>query len=171
MKEATILRTCCFIGHRNTQQTQALTETLHNTIENLITNDNVSIFLFGSKSKFNDLCLSVVSQLKVQHPHIQRIYVRAEFPQINEDYKDYLLQFYENTYYPPEITQASKAIYVERNYHMIDNSYYCIFFYDENGTLHKPQRGTKPAYHYAKRKQRVIKNLFYSSEKSGLPHQ
>ena len=57
-------------------------------------------FLFGSKSRFDDLCYEAVTELKKKYVHIQRIYVRAEFPYIDESYKSYLLKGYEETYYP-----------------------------------------------------------------------
>lgn len=39
-------------------------------------------------------------RVKEEYPDIKRIYVRAEFPYINDDYKNYLLKSYEDTYYP-----------------------------------------------------------------------
>ena len=40
----------------------------------------------------------VKGMLKIKHPEIKRIYVRAEFPVIGEDYRKYLLESYEETY-------------------------------------------------------------------------
>lgn len=65
---------------------------------------------------------------------------------------------------------AGKASYVERNYAMIDDSDYCVFYYDESylPPLHKyakrcvfnyqPNSETKLAYLYAKRKKKEIMN-------------
>lgn len=93
-------------------------------------NKNVDTFLFGSKSRFNDLCLEIVTQLKEKYPYIKRIYVRAEYPHISSQYEKFLLKSYEETYYPQRAMNAGKAVYVERNYEMVDNSYYCIVYYD-----------------------------------------
>ena len=114
------LQTCCFFGHRKIEITESLENELYNVVENLIVNENVNVFLFGSKSRFDELCLSVVTSLKRKHSQIRRIYVRAEYPYINGDYTEYLLRSYEDTYYPERLLNAGKAVYVERNFEMIE---------------------------------------------------
>ncbi|MBQ4119652.1 MAG: hypothetical protein IJD45_04605 [Clostridia bacterium] len=123
--------TCCFVGHRTINETEELKLQLCKIIKKLIVNESVDTFLFGSKSRFNSLCLELVTELKEKHPHIKRIYVRAEYPYISEHYKNYLLESYEDTYYPEKIIGAGRAAYIERNYEMIDNSRFCIVYYDE----------------------------------------
>lgn len=49
-------RTCCFIGHRKIEETSELRAELYDIIEKLIAYEKVDTFLFGSKSRFNDLC-------------------------------------------------------------------------------------------------------------------
>lgn len=144
-----IENTCCFFGHRTINETEELKVKLYKTIENLIVNENVDTFLFGSKSRFNDLCLEIVSQIKDKYPHIKRIYVRAEFPIISDEYKAYLLENYEDTYYPEKLIDASKAVYVERNIEMINRSRFCIVYYDESYAPSKRKSGTKIALDYA----------------------
>lgn len=141
--------TCCFIGHRTINETEELKTKLNEIIEKLIAEENVDTFLFGSKSRFNGLCLELVTELKEKYPHIKRIYVRAEYPDINEQYTNYLLESYEDTYYPEHIIGSGKAAYVERNYEMIDNSYYCIVCYDESNAPTTRKSGTKIALDYA----------------------
>ena len=92
--------TCCFIGHREITETKELKTKLEIIIEKLIVENSVDTFLFGSKSRFNDLCLEIVSGLKEKYPDVKRIYVRAEYKYINDDYKNYLLKFYEDTIFP-----------------------------------------------------------------------
>ena len=58
-----IENTCCFIGHRTINETEELKNEVCEIIENLILFQKVDTFLFGSKSKFNDLCFDVVFQL------------------------------------------------------------------------------------------------------------
>ncbi len=91
----------------------------------------IDTFLFGSKSEFDDLCHEVVSDLKEKYSHIKRVYVRAEYPEISNEYEKYLLKSYEETYFPKKALNAGKAVYVERNYEMIDNSYICIVYYKQ----------------------------------------
>ena len=108
-------KTCCFFGHRKIKVSEELKERLTKAVEELIIKD-VDNFLFGSKSEFDSFALTLVSQLKEKYPHIKRIYVRAEFPDIDEKYKKYLLESYDDTYYPDGLISAGKAIYIERNY-------------------------------------------------------
>ena len=148
--------TCCFFGHRKIKETEELKLKLVEIIEKLIVDEKVDTFLFGSKSRFNSLCLELVSEIKEKYPHIKRIYVRAEYPDINEHYKNYLLESYEDTYYPEKILNSGRAAYVERNYEMIDNSHYCIVYYDEPNAPTIRKSGTKTALDYAIKKGKQI---------------
>ena len=148
--------TCCFIGHRTINETAELREKLSVTIEQLIVDKNVDAFLFGSKSQFNSLCLELVTKLKEKYPHVKRIYVRAEFPFINDDYLTYLLKSYDDTYYPEKLHGAGRAAYVERNYEMIRGSKYCIVYYDESHAPTTRKSGTKIALDYALKKGREV---------------
>ncbi|MBE6643517.1 MAG: DUF1273 domain-containing protein [Ruminococcaceae bacterium] len=144
--------TCCFFGHRTINETEELRTKITETVERLITNENVDTFLFGSKSEFDRLCLELVTKLKEKYPHVKRIYVRAEFPFINDDYLNYLLKSYDDTYYPEKLHGAGRAAYVERNYEMINNSKYCIVYYDEQNAPTTRKSGTKIAIDYAIKK-------------------
>ncbi len=144
-----ILHTCCFIGHREIDESDQLKERLRKEIERLIEKENIDTFLFGSKSRFNDLCYQTVTRLKDKYPHIKRIYVRAEYEHINDNYTAYLLGAYQQTYYPKNIMGAGKAAYVKRNFEMIIDSRFCIFYYDENYNPQTRKSGTKIALDYA----------------------
>ena len=148
--------TCCFFGHRTINETDELRTKITDAVERLITDENVDTFLFGSKSEFDRLCLELVTKLKEKYPHVKRIYVRAEFPFINDDYLSYLLKSYDETYYPEKLHGAGRAAYVERNYEMINNSKYCIVYYDESNAPITRKSGTKIAYDYAVKKNRKI---------------
>ena len=150
------MNTCCFIGHRTINETDQLKTQLLQTIEHLIRDKQVDTFLFGSKSRFNDLCLELVTAVQPNHPHIRRIYVRAEFPVIDDDYKAYLLRSYEDTYYPDSMVNAGKAAYVERNYHMIEQSQFCVIYYDASNLPARRKSGTKIALDYARKQQKEV---------------
>lgn len=162
---------CCFLGHRKITETAELINNLTVLIESLIIENGVDTFLFGSKSQFDDLCYEIVSTLKEKHTHLKRVYVRAEYADIDESYTDYLLGKYEETYFPEKIRNAGKASYVKRNQEMIDKSDVCIFYYDENYELpqrkasqndvtsYKPNSGTEIAYSYATKKNKEVINL------------
>ena len=163
---------CCFFGHRKVPNKAEIKNRIYKEVENLIVNKDVCIFLLGSKSEFDDLCHAVVTLLKEKYPHIKRIYVRAEFQYINDDYKNYLLENYEDTYYPEHIENSGKATYVERNQEMINKADYCVVYYDENYAPprrrngkrdfldYQPKSGTKIAYDYAVKKKKQIVNLY-----------
>ncbi len=156
MTNERILTACCFFGHRTINETKELRKKLTDTIEKLIMDKKVDTFLFGSKSQFDSLCLEVVTKIKEKYPHVKRIYVRAEFPVINDEYKSYLLKSYEDSYYPEKIMNSGRAAYVERNYEMINNSKYCIVYYDELNVPATRKSGTKIALDYASKKGREI---------------
>ncbi|MBQ7032060.1 MAG: DUF1273 family protein [Clostridia bacterium] len=147
-------------------------ERLTKEMEVLITEKEVDVFYFGSKSEFDDLCHKVATELKEKYPHIKRVYVRSAFQHIPDWYEDSLLNHYEETYFPEHMGKAGKASYVERNQEMINKSDFCVVYYDENYapprrrnssrdlTDYQPKSGTKVAYDYAVRKKKEIVNVF-----------
>ena len=152
------LNTCCFFGHRTINETEELKSKLNEIIEKLIVDKNINTFLFGSKSRFNSLCLELVTAIKEKYPHINRVYVRAEYPYISEHYKNYLLESYEDTYYPENIIGSGKAAYMERNYEMINKSHFCVVYYNEQNAPATRKSGTKIALDYAiKQGKQIIK--------------
>ena len=149
-------KSCCFFGHREINETDELRERVTAVIERLIKEDNVDTFLFGSKSRFDSLSLELVTELKQKYPHIRRIYVRAEFPVISDRYMEYLLNYYDETYYPEKINCSGRAAYVERNCEMIDKSRFCVIHYNESEAPVYRKSGTKKALDYATVKGRKI---------------
>lgn len=176
---------CCFIGHRNVEITEELKHKVKNTIEDLIIKNNVLTFLFGSRSNFDTLCHSVVTELKSKYKNIKRIaYTCKNETCILENEKDKWEEIYSRLQkqkinllcVEEEIEHktkylAGKSSYIQRNYAMINDSDYCIFYYDESyesdmrkyskrsAGYYQPQSGTALAYHYAKRKQKYIINI------------
>ena len=59
------MKSCSFFGHRDTPQTEELKERVREIVERLIVEENVDTFLFGSRSKFDDLCHIVVKQVSL----------------------------------------------------------------------------------------------------------
>lgn len=173
---------CCFIGHRKIIETQELKQRLQKTIENLIKENNVKTFIFGSRSEFDFLCHQIVSNLMSIYPTIERVVYtcKSEFAVLKQD-KTKLEQIFSNAFkqdislceYEKEIEHktkftSGKASYIERNKAMIDASDYCIFYYDESYKPQKrkhskndvfeyqPKSGTSLAYNYAKQKKKNI---------------
>ena len=166
------LHTCCFFGHRKIDKMPELIERLTKEIEVLITEKDVKIFYFGSKSEFDDLCHKIVTDLKEKYPHIKRIYVRSAFQHIPDWYEESLLKHYEGTYFPEHMENAGRASYVERNQEMINHSKFCVVYYDKNYLPprrknskrdlfdYQPQSGTAVAYDYAVKNKKIIINCF-----------
>ena len=148
--------TCCFIGHKRINETKELRTRVRESVERLITQEKAETFLFGSNSRFDSLCLELVTEIKEKHPHVKRIYVRAEYPVISDTYREYILRSYDGTYYPDKIRGSGRAAYVERNREMIDRSRICIVYYDESSPPSNRKSGTKAALDYAKKKGREI---------------
>lgn len=149
--------TCCFIGHRTVNETCGLKDALFDIIVDLIENKGVEFFLFGSRSEFNTLCYSIVNELSLTYSNIRKVYVRAEYPCIDESYEEYLLQRYDYTYFSEKILNAGRATYIERNYEMIDKSAFCVFYYDKESCL---KSGTHIAYKYAQKMQKQNINVY-----------
>lgn len=157
-------RTCSFFGHRKIAVTDEMKARLCREIENLIVNEGVNTFLFGSKSEFDNLCYDVVSDFKVKYPDIKRVYVRAAYADVDKSYTDYLLEYYEYTYFPEKIRGAGRASYVERNREMIVNSKFCVVYYDKNylpplQNGYRRRSGTAIAYDFALKNKNEIINL------------
>ena len=175
-------KVCCFIGHRNVKKTTELKEKLMNTVRWLISEKDVSKFLFGGKSYFDDFCQEVVKELKNEFPHIKRVYLRTTYPELGEPYLGYILRDFEDTYVPKGVENAGVASYVERNQAMINASDYCIFYYNPNYQPprrkyskrsvgdYQPKSGTSLAYEYANQRKRGGKDLdiinFFESKNS-----
>ena len=66
-------KSCSFFGHRKIEITEELKQKVKNIVLDLITNHNVLTFLFGSRSDFDHLCHTIVSELKERFLNIRRI--------------------------------------------------------------------------------------------------
>ena len=103
-------RSCCVFGHRKVEGKEELKEKLSEIFESLIVLENVDTFFVGSKSEFDSLCRDVLAVQKEKYSHVKRIYVRAEYPDINEDYERYLLESCEATYFPEKARKGRPLV-------------------------------------------------------------
>ena len=164
-------KTCCFFGHRKIDETEDLKANLYGIIEDLIVNEKVVTFLFGSKSEFDDLCHKTVTDLKEKISSHQTDICQVSIPTYSDWYEDSLLKHYEGTYFPEHMENAGRASYVERNQEMINKSDFCVVYYDENYLPprrknsrrdlfdYQPKSGTAVAYDYAVKKKKEIINV------------
>ncbi len=147
---------CSIFGHRKIETDINLQE-LKNVLKNLISERNVDTFYFGGFSEFDDLCHSVISQLKNEFPHIKRVFCLSDERHLritkrpkwlkDEDYEDFI-------YLPLSFDWWYQRIYY-RNCAMIDDSDFVLFYVTE-----KENSGAYKAYKYAKSKKKNIINIY-----------
>ena len=163
------MKACSFFGHRDTEQTEELKQKVRETVERLIVEEGVDTFLFGSRSKFDELCHIVVTELKEKYPHIQRIAYLCKHESgclvgagmsLTRKIKDvtgrdeYVAE-YEEIKKSDRINSAGRACYVERNQWMIESSNFVVIRYKHIQTMQK-KCGTDCALQYAKKLQKNI---------------
>ena len=180
------IKVCSFFGHRKIEVTEELKQKVKDVIENLIIEKNVLTFLFGSRSDFDFLCHLVVTELKAKYPNIKRIaytcrhetcILESEIEKWNKVYShlnnhEVNLLGVEEEYDHKTKYSSGKASYVERNKAMINDSDFCVFYYNENYQppirkfskrscgYYQPKSGTAVAYAYAKQKKKNLINIF-----------
>lgn len=139
-------KTCSFFGHRKIGYNEKVKEKVKKIVENLIVYCGVRVFLFGSRSEFDGLCHLVVTQLKEKYQEIKRIaYTCKGETCILESEKNAWGKIYSRLHKPDVVLlgveeefnhktkyTAGRASYVERNQAMVNDSAYCVFYYDEN---------------------------------------
>ena len=159
------MKSCSFFGHRDTKQTDELKEKVRKIVERFIVEEGVDTFLFGSRSKFDELCHIVVTELQKTHPNIRRVVYVCKHEnaclvgagtsltrQIEEitGRKERVLE-YEEIKKSDRIDAAGRACYVERNYWMADESDFAVFYYDEQKK--SPSVGVRLVWEYIEKKQ------------------
>ena len=167
------MKVCSFFGHRDTEQTEELKEKIRVTVERLIVEEGVDTFLFGSRSKFNELCHIVVTELREKYPHIQRIAYLCKHEtaclvgagmslkhQIKKlTGRDVYIAEYEDVKKSDRVNSAGRASYVERNYWMIDESKFIVFHLDLTFCQYIQNSGAIIAYQYARKGAKLIELL------------
>ena len=152
--------TVAFIGNRELVVTQTMKDKLKRVIEGLIVDERADEFLFGSRSRFNDLCYEVVTELKSVYGHIRRINVRAEYEYVGQWYIDDLLTEYERSFFPESVHGAGAKAYVERNAVMVDMCDVLLFYLDPSFVPRRGKSGTGMAVAYAARKKKRVIDFY-----------
>ena len=156
-----IHKICSFFGHREIEVTKELIKELKYKIEDLVVNENVVIFYFGGFGMFDELCWKVVTELKLNHHYIKRIFCLSDPRHLrvnkrprnlrNEDYEDFI-------YLDLDFDWWYQRIYY-RNVEMIKQSDFVIFYVKNTSNS-----GAYKAYQYAVRKKKNIVNMFNSKD-------
>lgn len=175
----------CFIGHRKIENEEEIKQRLLSVISTLIT-QGADTFIFGSRSDFDYICWSVVTELQEKFPNVKRIKHNAPHEVAFTSKADrencemlYLKLVHEEVHYSDyeeafdcgKSFHSGKNAYRMRNQKMIDNSDVCVFYYDKSYLPPKrkqskrhvfnyqPKSGTAISFAYAKRKKKKIINL------------
>ncbi len=156
--------TCCFFGHKNIPDDISIKLSIYNTVRKQIQWDSVKTFYFYGKDRFNIIGKNVIASLKEEYPYIKSVYVRSDSCDIADDEFEYDQKFC-----------------VKNKYDLIDKSDVCIMYYsedyviesspiDDDSTNTELVSDTRDAYIYAKRKNKIIINIYanlqFTKEKS-----
>ena len=134
------MKTCSFFGHRDTTPTDIIKQQVREIVERLIVEEGVDTFLFGSRSKFNELCHMVATELKEKYPHIRRIAYLCRHEggclvEKSEEMRQAIKRLtgrdeyvceYEEIKRFDRVDSSGRAAYIERNQLMIDDSEHIV---------------------------------------------
>ena len=170
------MKTCSFFGYRDTPQTEELKEKIRGIVERLIVEEEVNTFLFGSRSKFDELCHMVVTEVKEKYPKIRRVAylckhetgclvgAGVELTRKIKDLtgRDAYVPEYEEIKKSDRVNSAGRASYVERNQEIIDESDIVVFHLlpeTKGDSVERLVSGTVFAFEYACRKRKKIQEM------------
>lgn len=149
---------CAIFGHNEFIYNDKLKEKLYDCFENLIKNFNVHYFYIGTQSNFYDFALEILTKLKTKYPHIMRYMILEDEKYYNRPWK--MPSWYKNINideykFIPLTNNYWAYRLLFRNYAMIDNSDFCLFYLTNNND----KSGTFKAYKYALKKKKAIIKL------------
>ena len=124
-----MVKKCCFIGHRKVENKEIILQKVISVVSELIEYENITMFLFGSRSEFTDICCSAVTELRRVYPNIYMINYRCnseycikieekeEQEKMIEKYvgKKIKLNAYDDEKISNRVKRAGKASYIVRN--------------------------------------------------------
>lgn len=142
------MKTCTFIGHKNTLK--EIEPILESTLRDLILNKNVAKFYVGTHGSFDYMAQRVLEKFKNQYVWIEYNIVLAYLPQIKEQYKDY-----SNTVYPDGLEKIPKRYaIIERNKWMIRKCDYLVCYVEHTFS------NAYSFKEFAEKKGKMVVNLF-----------
>ena len=154
---------CSFFGHREIANDETLYERTREAIFDAL-EAGCKTFYFGGYGEFDELCYSIVSQIKRNCPNagIERVYCVSQERYLWKKVRYFNREDYDEVIYlEPSFTGWYKSIYF-RNCAMINESAVVIFYAEE-----RAESGAYKAYKYArKKKDKQIINLWQKEEKT-----
>lgn len=144
------MKACVFFGHAQQNYDNEYGK-IEGVIEHLIKEKGVVQFYSGGRGAFDAICSNIVASLKKRYPHIKSTLVYSYLPQKKEEF---LPEKYDDSVYLLEERVPPKYAIVKTNEAMID----CCDFVVT--AVQRSWGGAAKAYHYAKRKQKNIINIY-----------
>lgn len=135
--------TVAFCGHRNIANPEIVKEWLRQVVDQLIDN-GADTFYLGGYGQFDSLAASIIYDLKQQYPLIRSVLV---LPYLDRQYS---LESYDETLYPPIETVPRRFAILKRNEYMIKESDIVVAY------VQYSYGGAYTAWQYAKRKGKTI---------------
>ena len=149
-------KSCSVFGHSKIEITKELENNLKSTFKMLIIQENVKYFYFGGFGEFDDLCHSIITELKNEYPEIYRIFCLSDprHQRLSKRPKWLKDEDYEEiTYLDLNFDYWYTRIYY-RNCEIIDRSDFVVFYVN-----HTKQSGAYKALQYAIKKKKQIINI------------
>ena len=142
-------KSCSCLAHNKINVSKHLKEKLISIFKELISKENVKYFYFGGFGEFDDLCHSIITELKNEYPEMYRIFCLSDprHQRLSKRPKWLKDEDYEEiTYLDLNFDYWYSRIYY-RNCEIIDRSDFVIFYVN-----HTEQSGAYKALQYAKRR-------------------
>ena len=149
-------KSCSVFGHSKIKITKELENNLKSTFKMLIAQENVKYFYFGGFGEFDDLCHSIITELKNEYPEVYRIFCLSDprHQRLSKRPKWLKDEDYEEiTYLDLNFDYWYTRIYY-RNCEIIDHSDFVVFYVN-----HTEQSGAYKALQYAIKKKKQIINI------------
>lgn len=138
---------CCFCGHGKIWDLPYnINLYITKSIEFLIKEHDVNIFLSGGMGSFDKEAEAVVRKLKKTYPHIKLFLYLPYLTESLNKRKDYIYTLYDEIIYPELEDVYFKAAIQKRNRIMVDESDYMVSY------VKNKYGGAWKTYNYAKKK-------------------
>ena len=145
-------RVCCCFGHREVLEDLSLR--LQRVVEELIVQENVSIFYTGGMGQTDERFASAVRQMKGRYSQVELILVRPYFAEELNRNKQYYQENYDSILIPSETAGLYyKGAIRAGNRWMVDRSDYVVSY------VLRRFGGAYDAVEYARRKGKVILDI------------
>ncbi len=149
-------KSCSCFGHNKINVSKHLKEKLMSIFKELISKENVKYFYFGGFGEFDDLCHSIITELKNEYPEVYRIFCLSDprHQRLSKRPKWLKDEDYEEiTYLDLNFDYWYTRIYF-RNCEIIDHSDFVVFYVN-----HTEKSGAYKALQYAIKKKKQIINI------------